>query len=119
MDAFGNVLEKGTSTGYSAEHQSDPQPYHLTTREYDPDIGLYYFSARWYDPTFGRFISHEPLLNGILGMSPLPTFGYQREVPRYFQHAQRDPRLWNRYAFCAGNALSHADLDARFSRKST
>jgi len=54
MDAFGNVLEKGTSTGYSSEHAADPQPYHLTTKEYDPDVGLYYFNARWYDPATGR-----------------------------------------------------------------
>jgi RHS repeat-associated protein len=57
MDAFGNVLEKGTSTGYYNEHATAPQPYHLTTKEYDPDVGLYYFNARWYDPTTGRFVS--------------------------------------------------------------
>ena len=61
MDAFGNVLEKGTSTGYSSEHATDPQPYHLTTKEYDPDVGLYYFNARWYDPATGRFVSRDPL----------------------------------------------------------
>jgi YD repeat-containing protein len=38
MDAFGNVLQKGTSTGYSSEFATDPQPYHLTTKEYDPDV---------------------------------------------------------------------------------
>jgi RHS repeat-associated protein len=67
MDAFGNVLEKGTSTGYYNEHATDPQPYHLTTKEYDPDVGLYYFNARWYDPTTGRFVSRSqltPLLEG-------------------------------------------------------
>jgi RHS repeat-associated protein len=61
MDAFGNVLEKGTSTGYSSEHATDPQPYHLTTKEYDPDVGLYYFNARWYDPATGRFVSRAPV----------------------------------------------------------
>jgi YD repeat-containing protein len=39
MDAFGNVLQKGTSTGYSSEFATDPQPYHLTTKEYDADNG--------------------------------------------------------------------------------
>jgi RHS repeat-associated protein len=57
MEAFGNVLEKGASTGYSSEHAADPQPYHLTTKEYDPDIALYYFKARWYDSHSGRFLS--------------------------------------------------------------
>jgi RHS repeat-associated protein len=56
MEAFGNVLEVGTSTGYYSS-QSDPQPYHLTTKEYDPDTGLYYFNARWYDSGTGRFVS--------------------------------------------------------------
>jgi RHS repeat-associated protein len=59
MDAFGNILEKGTSTGYYNEHATDPQPYHLTTKEYDPDVGLYYFNARWYDPATGRFVSRS------------------------------------------------------------
>ena len=60
MEAFGNVLEKGTSSGYSSEHQTDPQPYHLTTKEYDSDISLYYFNARWYDPDTGRFLARSP-----------------------------------------------------------
>ena len=59
MEAFGNVLERGTSSGYSSEHQTDPQPYHLTTKEYDPDTGLYYFNARWYDLTTARFMSRD------------------------------------------------------------
>jgi len=63
MDAFGNVLEKGNS-GYLYEHSTDPQPYHLTTKEYDPDARLYYFSARWYDPETGRFISRDPDAEG-------------------------------------------------------
>jgi len=59
-DAFGDVLEKGNS-GYLYEHSTDPQPYHLTTKEYDPDSRLYYFHARWYDPETGRFISASPI----------------------------------------------------------
>jgi len=60
MEAFGNVLEKGTSTGYEDEHDPDPQLYHLTTKRYDPHAGLYYFNARWYDPTTGQFVSPSP-----------------------------------------------------------
>ena len=59
MEAFGNTLEVGTSTGYSAT-QSDPQPYHLTTKEFDSDAGLYFFNARWYDAVTGRFVSRAP-----------------------------------------------------------
>jgi RHS repeat-associated protein len=63
MEAFGGVLEVGTSTGYYSS-QSDPQPYHLTTKEYDPDTGLYYFNARWYDATTGRFLSRDRVDDG-------------------------------------------------------
>jgi len=65
MDAFGDVLEKGDS-GYLYEHTTDPQPYHLTTKEYDPDARLYYFSARWYNPETGRFISPDPLDGAVV-----------------------------------------------------
>ena len=75
MDAFGNILEMGTSAGYSSEHATDPQPYHLTTKEYDADAGLYYFNARWYDCTAGRWISREP--TGVDGPN-LYHFGFNR-----------------------------------------
>ena len=61
MEAFGSVMHKGTSTGYYSQYATDPQPYHLTTKEYDPDTGLYYFAARWYDSTTGRFLSVDPI----------------------------------------------------------
>jgi len=60
MDAFGNVLEKGNS-GYLYEHTTDPQPYHLTTKEYDPDARLYYFHARWTPRRGGLFREHPCL----------------------------------------------------------
>jgi RHS repeat-associated protein len=63
MEAFGNVLEIGTATGYYST-QSDPQPYHLTTKELDPDSGLYYFNARWYDSLVGRFVSWDSVFRG-------------------------------------------------------
>jgi RHS repeat-associated protein len=66
QDAFGLVLERGTSTGYSTEHATDPQPYHLTTKEYDDDVDLYFFFARWYQPATGRFLSRE--MTGLDGM---------------------------------------------------
>ena len=48
MDAFGNVL------------QGDKSGFHLTTKQYDPDVELYYFNARWYEPLTGRFMSRAP-----------------------------------------------------------
>jgi len=46
MEAFGNVLHVGNGGDFSNTTSSDYQPYHLTTKEFDPDSGLYYFSAR-------------------------------------------------------------------------
>ena len=43
QDAFGNVLS-GNASGF-----------HLTTKDYNPTIGLYYFYQRWYDPMIGLF----------------------------------------------------------------
>ena len=52
QEGFGNII----ASGGTAQNN-----YHLTTKEYDSDIGLYYFGARWYDPQIGRWISREPL----------------------------------------------------------
>jgi RHS repeat-associated protein len=64
MEAFGSVMQKGTSTGYYSQHATDPQSYHITIKEHDPDTGLYYFNARWYDPNSGRFVSQDILRGG-------------------------------------------------------
>jgi RHS repeat-associated protein len=56
--AFGNVLEVGGCEYFT--EASEIQPYHLTTKEYDPDSQLYYFPSRLYDPTVGRFVSTDP-----------------------------------------------------------
>jgi len=91
MDAFGNVLEMTNGADYNSERASDVQPYHLTTKEYDPDSRLYYFHARWYDPEVGRYLSLDPIprINGyeFCGDNPArltdPT-GYQPEGPIWY-----------------------------------
>ena len=93
MEAFGNVLEKGTSTGYSSEHGTDPQPYHLTTKEYDADVGLYYFNARWYDSNIGRFVSREPNVASPNGVAVTLD----------------DPRRLHPYIFCGDNPVGLVD----------
>lgn len=69
QDAYGNVLS-GTEAGY-----------HLTTKEYFPDIDLYYFNARWYEPRIGRFVAKDPI-----------------------EHI-------NRYWYCGNRPLSMVDVD--------
>jgi len=60
QSAFGYFAQAFDGTGY-AHAAADPQPYHLTTKEFDADIGLYYFNARWYDPAAGTFVARAKL----------------------------------------------------------
>jgi RHS repeat-associated protein len=36
-----------------------------TGKKIDRDTGLYYFNARWYDPELGRFITEDPVKDGV------------------------------------------------------
>ena len=81
MEAFGNLLWVGTSTGYYLS-QSDPQRYHLTTKEVDPETVLYYFNARWYDASTGRFASRDPVdTQGVHGLAY--SYGAQNPLLNY------------------------------------
>ncbi len=37
-----------------------------TSKDLDTDTGLYYYNARWYDPTTGRFLTQDPVRDGLL-----------------------------------------------------
>jgi RHS repeat-associated protein len=37
----------------------------FTGKDFDAEISLYYFNARWYDPELGRFISVDPIKDGV------------------------------------------------------
>gem|GEM_PF-510050 len=78
QEAYGNV-EVGSQSGY-----------HLTTKEYDSIGDLYYFGLRWYDPGIGRFISKDPIKQGInhyifCNNNPVnnidPTGGCKKKIP--------------------------------------
>jgi RHS repeat-associated protein len=106
MEAFGGLLEVGTSTGYYSS-QSDPQPYHLTTKEYDPDTGFYYFNARWYDPGVGRFTSRDPIMAGFLLKKRFSIGTIASLVlARHIAHGG-----WsNAYAYCANSPVVRVDV---------
>jgi len=38
----------------------------FTGKQWDEDAQLYYFNARWYDPETGRFITEDPVRDGLL-----------------------------------------------------
>ena len=46
----------------------------------DPDTGLHYSNARWYDPELGRFITEDPIKDGL-----------------------------NWYAYCGNNPVNYVD----------
>ncbi len=37
----------------------------FTGKDWDEDTELYYFNARWYDPDLGRFITEDPIRDGV------------------------------------------------------
>ena len=37
----------------------------FTGKDIDLDTGLYYFNARWYDPSLGRFMTEDPIRDGL------------------------------------------------------
>ena len=55
-DAWGNPV--GTMPSIA-------NPFTYTGREYDKETGMYYYRARYYDPKVGRFISKDPIKDGI------------------------------------------------------
>ena len=74
-DRLGNVMARSNTNGqvqdlYDQEAfgtvlSGDSSGYHLTTKEYFPEIGLYYFYQRWYDSEISRFLSKDKLRSSI------------------------------------------------------
>jgi len=56
-----------------------------TGKDLDEDTGLYYFNARWYDAKTGRFISEDPIRDGL-----------------------------NWYAYCSNNPVNYVDPTGLF-----
>ncbi len=54
-DAYGN------HTAYSGEEN----PFRYSGEYYDEETGFIYLRARYYDPTIGRFISENPIRDGL------------------------------------------------------
>ena len=78
LDDVGNVLHTTNDGGKVVETlRYDPfgninfrvglsnNRYHYNSKEYDNETGLIYYGARYYDPELGRFISRDPMEQGI------------------------------------------------------
>ncbi|MDO8526089.1 MAG: RHS repeat-associated core domain-containing protein, partial [Deltaproteobacteria bacterium] len=77
-DEMGNTLHVTDDSGDVVEtYRYDPfgninfhagvtqNRYQFAGKEYDDTLGLVYFGARYYDPQTGRFISRDPMEDGI------------------------------------------------------
>src|SRR5205085_11776052 len=74
-DAFGNV----TTTGNSAP----ANPVLFQGQYHDSDTGLYYMRPRYYDPSNGRFLSRDPLAQGV-GAPAQSAFVFANNAPTVF-----------------------------------
>ena len=48
-----------------SEVGTSDNPRKFTGKEYESDVRLYYFDARYYDPYIGRFITRDPIGDGV------------------------------------------------------
>jgi RHS repeat-associated protein len=57
QDAYGNVIDASTGAWLNESSQAG---FHLTTKEYDADVGLYFFWARWYEAKAAKYLGRSP-----------------------------------------------------------
>jgi RHS repeat-associated protein len=67
-DETGNKVWNAEYTLFGKQVSQDGKLDHVTQftgKDLDEDTGLYYFNARWYDQETGRFISVDPMYDGL------------------------------------------------------
>lgn len=66
-DATGATVWTGAVTPFADSETTEGLSEHVmfTGKELDTDTGLYYYNARWYDPQLGRFITEDPIRDGV------------------------------------------------------
>ena len=78
-DASGKKVWSGAVTPFADQESREgdlDESVLYTGKELDEATGLYYFNARWYDPELGRFITEDPVRDGVnwfvyVGNNPL------------------------------------------------
>ena len=66
-DETGEEVWTGAVTPFADEESTEglEERVKYTGKDLDEDTGLYYFNARWYDPLNGRFITEDPVRDGL------------------------------------------------------
>ncbi|MBI9100648.1 MAG: hypothetical protein JEY91_19405, partial [Spirochaetaceae bacterium] len=98
-DIDGNILWQndvtpfGEETGESGFQDRDG---FYTGKKIDRDTGLYYFNARWYDPGLGRFITEDPVKDGVNWFSYVGNNPLRYVDPTGLRRIEWDPREENK-----------------------
>ncbi|MDC7224243.1 MAG: hypothetical protein PQJ60_10920, partial [Spirochaetales bacterium] len=69
-DADGEIVWSGDVSPFGDYSVIDSEEYEalglkFTGKDMDEDVGLYYFNARWYDADTGRFVTEDPIRDGL------------------------------------------------------
>ncbi|HZM03086.1 MAG TPA: toxin TcdB middle/N-terminal domain-containing protein [Candidatus Saccharimonadales bacterium] len=102
-DSTGSLIEESTMYpfGHVRNHFSNRgsfEPYNFIGKELDAESQLHCFGARYLDSVCGRFISVDPMVEG-LNSSILD-----------------DPQNANVYAYAKGRPITYVDQDGRFAQ---
>ena len=65
-DSEGTLVWDNEYLPFGEEQTPDESRFAMFTgKQKDPDTGLYYFNARWYDASLGRFVTQDPIRDGV------------------------------------------------------
>jgi RHS repeat-associated protein len=88
-------------------------------RVWYPEVGLYYFGARWYDPRLGRFLTPDTYTgrpDDERLVHPCRPAGSQALArSQILADWLKQPRVRNRYAFCANDPVGRIDPNGHWS----
>lgn len=88
-------------------------------RTWYPEVGMYYFGARWYDPCLGRFLTPDTYTGRpdderlVHPCRPAGSQGFARS--QILADWLKEPRVRNRYAFCANDPVGRLDPNGHWS----
>lgn len=91
-DAGGSIIQSFSYDAFGrkvGESGSLQQLYSYTGREIDRESGDYYYRARYYDPSVGRFVSEDPLYQGV----GVP--GEQGKTEHLYLYTENNPINYN------------------------
>jgi RHS repeat-associated protein len=116
-DAYGQVIVLDASynpislNAWGAPHSAVANPWLFTGRQLDEETGLYYYRARYYDCIKGRFLTRDPLFDGVRDpvMIMVEALLSGREFIASEESTFNELLLNNLYAYVSGNPVNALD----------